>query len=250
MKNSLHKAAGAILVTIFMSDSLVGQQRAMMFEGTMKKEVNAGYLISYPKEYDSGKVKKWPLILFLHGSGERGNDLELVKKHGPPKLVAEGQQLDFVIVSPQCPELEDWSTDVLISLLEDVIEKNRIDTNRIYLTGLSMGGWGTWNLAIEHPDKFAAIAPVCGRVDRNALAKASRLQNVPAWVFHGAMDPVVPVTESGRMVSELRKIDAPVRFTVYPEVGHDSWTETYVNAELYNWFLSHSKSHGSSDLEE
>ena len=234
-----------VMITVASPVLLFGQQAAMEFKGTMKKTLKAQYLIYYPKEYEAEKERTWPLILFLHGSGERGRDLDLVKRNGPPKLVAEGRDFDFVIVSPQCPELEDWSNDVLISLLDEVMAKNRIDPDRVYLTGLSMGGWGVWNLAVEYPERFAAIAPVCGRMDRNNPAKAHRLRYLPAWVFHGALDTVVPITESGRMVTELRKNGAPVQFTVYPEAGHDSWTATYDNAGLYSWFLSHKRSHVS-----
>lgn len=229
---------------------LSGQQLSRSFEGTLQKEISVRYLIYYPPGYDTSPGKKWPMILFLHGSGERGKDLELVKRNGPPKLIAENKDFDFVIVSPQCPELEDWSNDALVALLDEVVANNRIDADRIYLTGLSMGGWGVWNLAIEYPGRFAALAPVCGRVERNNPAKASRLKNLPVWVFHGALDAVVPVTESDRMVTALREAGALVRFTVYPEAGHDSWTATYNNPELYTWFLTHTRSHEAPEIQK
>lgn len=201
----------------------------------IRKTVAVNYLLYLPPDYAAGN-ESWPLILFLHGAGERGTDIELVKKHGPPKLVAQGQQFPFVIASPQCPAGQWWESDTLVALLDTLVAENRIDTSRIYLTGLSMGGFGTWGLAIQNPQRFAAIAPICG----GGIAPAtSSLVKVPAWVFHGAKDRVVSVKESEAMVEALKRYGGQVRFTVYPEAQHDSWTETYANPELYEWFLSH-----------
>ena len=191
------------------------------------------YLLYLPQNYETSK-DKWPLMLFLHGAGERGDDLEKVKVHGPPKLVANGKEFPFVLVSPQCPEGMWWSTDVLDALLIEITENYNIDENRIYVTGLSMGGFGTWALAEKYPHRFAAIAPVCGGGDPAAVPTFSHL---PVWVFHGAKDNVVPIDRSEAMVNELKKNGADVQFTVYPEAGHDSWTETYDNPALYEWFL-------------
>ncbi|MCB0264904.1 MAG: prolyl oligopeptidase family serine peptidase [Calditrichaeota bacterium] len=191
------------------------------------------YLLYLPQNYETSK-DKWPLMLFLHGAGERGDDLEKVKVHGPPKLVANGKEFPFVLVSPQCPEGMWWSTDVLDALLNEITENYNIDENRIYVTGLSMGGFGTWALAEKYPHRFAAIAPVCGGGDPAAVPTFSHL---PVWVFHGAKDNVVPIDRSEAMVNELKKNGADVQFTVYPEAGHDSWTETYDNPALYEWFL-------------
>jgi predicted peptidase len=197
-------------------------------------DVTLRYLLYLPDEY--GKTnRKWPLILFLHGMGERGEDLELVKKHGPPRLVEEGGEFPFIIVSPQCPGDRLWEVEPLIAVLEEVVSKYAVDEGRIYLTGLSMGGFGTWALAAEYPHRFAAIAPICGGGDPK---KARRLRDVPVWVFHGAKDDVVPVGESEKMVKALEECGGNVKFTVYPEAGHDSWTETYNNPKLYEWFLS------------
>jgi len=199
--------------------------------------VSAQYLLCLPKEFGKISERRWPVLLFLHGSGERGTDLDLVKRHGPPKLIEEGQDFDFIVVSPQCPQNEDWSVDVLDALLGEIIQTYTVDEDRIYLTGLSMGDRGVWDFAIAYPGRFAAIAPICGRVGRNNLEKACRLRHLPTWVFHGAKDSVVLLSESETMVKALQHCGASVKFTVYPGAGHDSWTETYNNPDLYRWFL-------------
>jgi predicted peptidase len=197
------------------------------------------YLLYLPKDY-AQKSQKWPLMLFLHGAGERGNDLNLVKKHGPPKLVGQGKDLPFIIVSPQCPSGQWWleKVDVLLALLDEIQSTYPVDPNRVYLTGLSMGGYGTWTLACQHPDRFAAIVPICGG---GQSFMADRLKNVPVWAFHGAKDPTVPLRETQQMVDAVTKSGGQARLTVYPEAGHDSWTVTYENPELYQWLLSHKR---------
>ena len=209
-------------------------QQACTFEKTIDKTLRCRYLLYLPKEY-SEKEQKWPMILFLHGAGERGDNLELVKKHGPPKLIEQGRQFPFVVVSPQCPVDQWWSSEVLIHLLDEIIRTYKVDGERIYLTGLSMGGYGTWDLACQYPERFAAIAPICGGGRRYM---ALRLKDVPVWAFHGAKDPIVPLRESEEMVQAVKLAGGNVKLTVYPDALHDSWTATYGNQELYDWFLS------------
>ena len=191
-----------------------------------------GYLLYLPKDYDPKAA--WPLVLFLHGSGERGDDLEQVKKHGPPKLIAAGREFPFIVVSPQCPKDKSWEPFELTVLLDDLCEKYKVDPDRIYVTGLSMGGFGTWSLAAYTPKRFAAIVPICGGGD---TAIARRLAHLPVWVFHGAKDTAVSLERSEKMVEALKQKGGNVKFTVYPEAAHDSWTETYENPELYTWLL-------------
>jgi predicted peptidase len=214
-------------------------QHEQKFAAKVMVQVELKYLFYLPEGYGDSK-KKWPLLLFLHGAGERGDDVQLVAKHGPPKLIAAGQQFPFVVVSPQCPAWEWWSngtqTVALDALIDDIVARYRIDQRRIYLTGLSMGGFGTWKLATEFPRRFAAIAPVCGKGEP---AKAQLIKDLPAWVFHGAKDPVVSVSNSKDMVEALRQCGSDVKLTLYPEAQHDSWTETYNNPALYEWFLQH-----------
>ncbi len=198
--------------------------------------VEMDYLISLPKDYE--KQEKWPLILFLHGAGERGDDLELVKVHGPPKLVEQGKAFPFIVVSPQCPKGRWWHAMELSALLDEIEEKYKVDADRIYVTGLSMGGFGTWDLAMYAPKRFAAIAPICGGGDRQ-FGKA--LKDIPAWVFHGAKDRAVPVERSVEMVEAIKSNGGDAKLTIYPDAQHDSWTETYDNPELYQWFLKHQR---------
>ena len=214
-------------------------QTAQTFEKVITKTLSSGYLLYLPERYGK-EDKQWPLILFLHGAGERGNDLELVKKHGPPKIVETKPDFPFVVVSPQCPSGMWWTEllDTLNALLDEIVGLYDIDEERIYLTGLSMGGFGTWDLAAAFPERFAAIAPICGG---GTLRAGRSLRDMPTWVFHGAKDRVVPLDESERMVRILKSAGNNARFTVYPEAGHDSWTETYNNPELYEWFLQHQR---------
>jgi len=199
--------------------------------------VDCKYLLCVPEGYAESD-QPWPLVLFLHGKGERGDDLDLVAVHGPPKHAAAGESFPFILVSPQCPD-DDWWTSVrqitaLNALLDDIIDRYRVDEDRVYLTGLSMGGFGTFALATAAPDRFAAMAPICGGGEPFA---AETMSHIPTWVFHGAQDEVVPLKRSQEMVDALEAAAADVKFTIYPEANHDSWTETYDNPELYEWLL-------------
>jgi predicted peptidase len=176
---------------------------------------------------------KWPLIIFLHGSGERGSNLDMVKVHGPPKIV-EGKPLPFIVLSPQCPSGRRWVVEHLATLLDDAIKRYPVDPKRVYLTGLSMGGFGTFDFAAAYPKRLAAIVPICGRGEASS---AERFKDVPCWVFHGALDEAVPLIDSAKMVAALKKAGGSPKFTIYPEAAHDCWTETYNNPELYKWLL-------------
>lgn len=191
------------------------------------------YLLFLPKRYAQTQ-ETWPVILFLHGAGERGSNLDDVKRHGIAKIVEERSDFPFITISPQCPRSQYWSVMRLTALLDQAIATYQIALNRVYLTGMSMGGYGTWYLAAAQPQRFAAIAPVCGGGNPKA---APNLKALPVWAFHGARDPVVPLSESEEMVAALQACGGNVRFTVYPEASHDSWTQTYNNPELYDWFL-------------
>ncbi len=223
--------------TIGANKGKAGEQSNQMLNEKIAKVIDCNYLLYLPVDYGKDD-KKWPLILFLHGKGERGNNIEVIKKQGPPKMIAQGKSFDFIVVSPQCPNDLWWpeQTDVLITLLDEIEAKYRVDTDRVYLTGLSMGGFGTWTLAIEYPNRFAAIAPICGGSEQYL---GYRLKKVPVWAFHGAKDNVVPLIRSQEMVNAVKKTGGDAKLTVYPEAEHDSWTETYNNPELYQWFLSH-----------
>lgn len=210
-------------------------QSARSFEGTVTKRVACRYLLYLPRAYGSEPQRCWPLLLFLHGSGERGDDLSRVKTHGPPKLLDGAGDLPFVVVSPQCREGERWEPDALAALLDEVEGRLRIDADRVCVTGLSMGGRGTWDLAMTYPWRFAAIAPICG----GALPdRACRLRNVPVRTFHGARDAVVSLSESETVVEAVRKCGGSAELVVYPEATHDSWTATYADPALWDRLLA------------
>ncbi len=208
-------------------------QQEKQFEATVKVKAKLQYLLYLPAGYGTSR-QKWPLVLFLHGAGESGTDLARVKTHGPPKLVEQGREFPFILVSPQC-STRGWNPDTLNALLDDLIRTYRVDPDRVYVTGLSMGGYGTWALAAAHPEKFAAIAPICGGGNPRDAGKIAKL---PIWVFHGAKDPTVPLQRSEVMVQAVKAAGGNVKFTIYPEAGHDSWTESYNNPEFYTWLLA------------
>ncbi|MGB7328588.1 MAG: prolyl oligopeptidase family serine peptidase [Rubripirellula sp.] len=181
---------------------------------------------------DQGRV---PLLLFLHGGGEGGNDVKKVKTHGPPRLIDEGKEFPFFVVSPQNPSTSQfWDDQALIALIDDVVSRYEIDPTRIYLTGMSRGGYGAWRLAIQNPDRFACLVPICGGGDPPYVGK---IKHLPVWVFHGRKDDLIPISESQQMVDALRAAGNDAAFTIYPGAKHDAWTETYRNEELYRWML-------------
>lgn len=194
------------------------------------------YIFYHPNTNE--QKSKYPLIVFLHGVGERGNNPEVVKRNGLPKTIEEGLELPVYVLAPQCPDNDRWHASVLNRLIEEFVAAHPIDKNRIYLTGLSMGGFGTWKLAMQHPNKFAALAPICGG---GSVYELYKIKHIPIWVFHGAKDKVIPIEKSTIMVDELKKMGANVKYTIYPDAEHDSWTETYKNPELYEWMLAQKK---------
>ena len=207
-----------------------GKQRVANLNTTIPVQMD--YLIYLPENYE--QQDKWPLLLFLHGAGERGDNLDLVTIHGPPMLVKNGKQFPFIIVSPQCPKDQLWQPVELTALLNEIEQKYRVDKDRIYVSGLSMGGFGTWSLAAYTPYRFAALVPICGGGEKFWVKK---IKHVPIWVFHGAKDTAVPLERSQVLVDVLKKAKSDVKFTVYPEAGHNSWTETYDNPKMYEWLL-------------
>ncbi len=208
-------------------------------EGVLQSSYQLSYLVQFPAGYEANPTEKYPVILFLHGSGERGDSIELVKAWGPPRI-AEDKGLPFIVVSPQCPKDTRWIALLLPlrDLLEEIIHKYPVDTTRIYLTGLSMGGFGTFALAQAYPEYFAAIAPVCGG-GTPGMVKFSK--NLPTWVFHGDADSVVVPENSKLMVEALKKAGAEVKFTLYPGIDHFSWIPAYSDSGLFDWFLEHRK---------
>jgi predicted peptidase len=220
-------------------------QKALTFAALSAPTQRLRYLLHLPQQWRPGMAQQWPLILFLHGIGQRGDDIEQVKKHGIARLVEERDDFPFITISPQCPPDSDWTPfmDTLIALVDEYVAAYGGDARRVYLTGLSMGGRGAWQLAGTHPRYFAAMAPICGRTPHvdGFLQSVHVLKHLPIWVFHGALDQRVPLSESEQLVAAVQACGGDIRLTIYPDAGHDSWTRTYDNAELYNWFLSHQK---------
>jgi len=211
------------------------QRRHMWFEDKVDPNTTEQlhYWLYLPENYAA--KKKCPLILFLHGAGERGDNLEKVKVHGPPKLVEQRSDCPAIVVSPQCPSERLWSPTQLSLLLDTCVETLKVDADRVYVTGLSMGGFGTWALCAKEAERFAAAIPICGGGD---VTKADRLVDLPIRVFHGAKDSVVTLDFSQNMVDAIRAAGGTkVELTVYPEANHDSWTETYANDDVAEWLL-------------
>jgi predicted peptidase len=201
------------------------------------------YLLYLPQDYQASGPKA-PMILFLHGRGESDGPLSVVAKWGPPRRLASGEQMKYVVVSPQCPRASFWSADDqqkrLVELLAHIQKMHNIDEDRIYLTGLSMGGFGSWRLAADHPELFAAVAPVCGAGDPKSGAK---LVNVPVWAWHGTEDGAVPFERSVEMVEAIKAAGGTkVRLTSLEHIGHFSWQAAYQSNDLYDWFDRHTAS--------
>lgn len=207
-------------------------------------DIEVSYLLYMPADFKAEDNQKFPLIFFLHGRGESNGPLSLVAKWGPPMFAARGDKLPYVIVSPQCPAEDWWASEEqqkrLVSLLDQVVTKYKIDETRIYLTGLSMGGYGSWKLAAKYPNRFAAVVPVCGSGDPD---DAEKLKDIPIWVFHGDQDRAVPFKKSVEMVEAIKKAGGEsIRFTSLEHFGHNSWTAAYGAPELYQWMNQQTKS--------
>jgi len=239
------------------------------------------YLLSTPPSYQTDPNTHFPLLLYLHGSGEsHATDIELTKMHGIPRLVQAYENLkngkpapektqykpenptedwdelppvelecarivaeQFITVTPQVEPAPvtnevDWYAEPLISLLDEIEKKYRVDKQRIYVTGNSMGGYGAFKLAAAQPERFAAVIPICGGAEPEI---APKIKNVPIWVFHGEKDWCVPFSESEKIVKALNNIGGNVKFTRYLYAEHDCWTETYNNKSIYDWLLEHKK---------
>jgi len=216
-----------------------------VFKSTITEEVSLNYLLELPEDYEENSDTALPLLLFLHGMGERGNDLSMLNNNGIPKLIAEGTKFPFITVMPQCPETSFWTEESksLKMLIDNLIENYNVDKNRIYITGLSMGGYGTYEMLARYPDLFAAAIPICGGIgSMYTRMNLLQLKDIPLWIFHGKIDDVVPVKESEDIYKALTRIGAEdLHIMIYPDLKHDSWTRTYANDEIYDFLLKHSK---------
>ena len=208
--------------------------------GKMKTEIVQKHEMGYALHIPANTKDKKPLIIFLHGSGEKGIEIEKVKIHGPFKYI-KNHELDAYILAPQCPENEYWNEEVLYRLIIKIQKENNIDSNRIYLTGLSMGGWGAWNLAFAHPETFAALVPIAGFVDRVPMIEDCKIKDIPTRIFHGLLDDVVNADYSVTIYKKLKSCNANVQLTLFDDANHDSWSRVYGNQEIYDWMFQQIK---------
>ena len=203
------------------------------------KDGDAKYVVFVPPSYKADK--DYPVILFLHGAGSTGDDGEKQVKGGLAKAIRDKKKdFPFIVVFPQAHQ-KGWgakgeSAKRALAILDEVQKDYKTDKKRVYLTGLSMGGFGTWSLAAAFPERWAAIAPICGGGDPKTAAK---IKDIPCWCFHGDADPTVKVERSREMIKALKDAGGSPRYDEYPGVNHNSWDKAYATAELYTWFLKH-----------
>ena len=219
---------------------IFGNLHSQEIKSSLNKEISKTKQISYILDYPQNAKGKVPLMVFLHGSGERGNDLEKVKLNGPfqyKNLIPE----PVAILAPQCQAGEWWDTEAIFYLIKEIQQKYRIDDSKIILTGLSMGGWGTLKLAMEHPEVFSAVVPVCPPVDRLMKVRAGQYSELPMKIYHGANDDIVSPMNSIEIYQEIRKTNKNVELILFPDDNHNSWDSTYSDPKLYEWMLAQSK---------
>ena len=211
---------------------------------SITQTVEVNYLLYLPEGYGQDRQQKWPLILFLHGQLEWGDDPTILTRQGVPKLLDEGQQLSAIVVSPQTPEGKRWwpRTAILGAFLDRIEATYAVDPQRVYLTGISMGGYGAWALAIRYPQRFAALVPIAGGADYDTddiPPEICHLRDVPTWAFHGEMDLNVPYTESVNALQALRACGGEARLTLYPDAAHvEAWERAYADDELWAWLFA------------
>lgn len=224
----------SIFFFIVLVHSCSGQQNLIEGVEQVQRSENLQYYLYYPDAYFSEEDHDFGLLLFLHGGGESGQQLNELKKNGPPKMMADGYPFPFLVLAPQNPyEKQWWDVRAVNTLLDSIVAHNRVDKKRIYLTGLSRGGSAAWEMAVQFPQKFAALAVVCGMTP---VPYAHWLnKDMPIWVFHGTDDKVIPVSESDDMVKKLKEMNFDVRYTRYEGVGHNSWSRAYATDDLYLW---------------
>ncbi len=228
----------SVLLCLLVSFLGLNVFQPVLAQVSAKPKAKYAYQLYLPKDYsDSAKV--YPLVIYLHGGSQRGNNLAKLDIYGLPYLVKQGQDFDFVMVAPQCPEGKYWSSENWFdSLYSDVTNRYRIDRNRVYLTGISMGGYGTWQTAVAYPNTFAAILPLCGGCDDST--QICRIRHIPVWTFHGTADAAVPVRETVNLVKRLQACDGMIKFTRMEGEGHGI-QYLYEDRKLYDWLLKQHK---------
>ncbi|WP_445733952.1 carboxylesterase family protein [Mariniflexile sp.] len=221
-----------ILTILFFNPSLFAQLKSFETEVTSKE--NMKFYLYTPIE----KQDVYPLVVFLHGGGQSGSDLNLVKEHGLPKLINEGKNFPFYVFAPQNPNKNGlWDDKVINKMVDHLVDSLSIDTKRIYLTGLSRGGDGIWRMAVNNPNKYAAMLSVCAA--NIPMVYINWVPNLPVWFFHGEKDSIVPVEQTIQAYEKLKQFNPDAKLTLYPNADHDSWTETFENDAIFIWLLSH-----------
>lgn len=225
-----------LLILICFSSWSFSQSISGVFTTSTKTSFTYNYILHQPL----GNTKK-PLIVFLHGSGERGTDVQKVTVHGPLKYI-KNSELDAFVLAPQCPENLYWDSESLYQLIQKILLDNpNIDPNRIYLTGLSMGAWGAWNLAFAHPELFAALVPIAGFVDRVPMIENCKIKHIPTQIFHGLLDDVVAVDYAIAIYKKLKPCSTNLELTIFDNANHDSWTRVYDDKKIYEWMFQQLK---------
>lgn len=232
---SLAAAMALIGAPAFAADTPTGfLNKSLSIDGTEYR-----YVVYVPRDYTA--EKEWPVILFLHGAGERGSDgLKQTEVGLGRALRLFPERYPAIVVMPQCATGDRWAgrmAEMALRALDRTLEEYRIDRSRQYLTGLSMGGFGSWLIASQHPSRFAAVVPICGGGDPAAMA--SKLKDLPIWTFHGDADEAVPVARTREMVDAIKAAGGErIRYTEYPGVGHNSWDRAYASQELTDWLFA------------
>jgi predicted peptidase len=225
-----------LFLTAFFGVSCFSQSISGTFKTTVQNTITYNYLLHKPET----KTQK-PLIIFLHGSGERGSDIEKIKVHGPFKYL-KNNTLEAFVLAPQCPENTYWESESLYQLIQKICKENtNIDTNRIYLTGLSMGAWGAWNLVFAHPEMFAAFVPIAGFVDRVPMVENCKIKHIPTYIFHGLLDDVVTVNYAIEIYKKLKPCSLNIELTIFDDANHDSWSRVYDDSKIYEWMFQQIK---------
>lgn len=208
--------------------------------GSFSTEIVQKFQLNYALHIPGDTKEKKPLIIFLHGSGEKGTDIEKVKVHGPFKYL-KTHNLDAYVLAPQCPENEYWDSEAVYRLIIKIQKENNVDPSRIYLTGLSMGAWGAWNLIYAHPETFAAFVPIAGYVDRIPMIENCKIASIPIRIFHGLLDNVVDVNYSITMYKKLKACNTNIELTIFEDADHDSWSRVYDDQKIYDWMFKQIK---------
>jgi len=249
----------SITAFLFFSAAAMAQQNSL-FDKLLF--VSKGDTLPYRllKPVSPESMTAFPLVIFLHGSGERGNDNEVQIKHIQDLFLETKYRSKYpcYVLAPQCPKNARWANfdnglsetptrpmQALINLIDKISKEFPIDKNRIYITGLSMGGYGTWDLIARYPDKFAAAVPICGGGDKNT---ASKIKSIPIWAFHGAKDNVVPPAQSRDMIKAIQDAGGSPGYTEYPDIAHDSWVQAYKEPHLVHWLFAQQLGGGKVEI--